>query len=231
MENKTLHNPSRQTIRKEDWLSEKSTLCSSETHMESLMKSATPSDKELIHQYLEGNHHSLEKLIQRHQSRVYAYILMVVKDKQLADDIFQDTFIKVIKTIRSGAYKEEGKFIQWVMRIAHNLIIDHFRKSKRIPVIDNSSEDFNIFDTIKFTDPSIEEQIIIEQIYDDVRKLIEYLPPEQKEVLFMRHYAEMSFKDIAEQTNVSINTALGRMRYALINLRKLIREKKVILTR
>jgi RNA polymerase sigma-70 factor (ECF subfamily) len=195
------------------------------------MKSQFPSDKELISQYLEGNQASLEHLINRHQNRVFAYILMVVKDKQLADDIFQDTFIKVINTIRSGAYKEEGKFIQWVMRIAHNLIIDYFRKSKRIPVIDNDNSDFDIFDTIRFTDPSIEDQMITDQIHDDVRKLIELLPPEQKEVLFMRHYSEMSFKDIAEQTNVSINTALGRMRYALINLRKLIKEKNVILTK
>ena len=195
------------------------------------MKAQILSDKELINQYLEGNHYSLEKLIQRHQSRVYAYILMSVKDKQLADDIFQDTFIKVIKTIRSGAYKEEGKFIQWVMRIAHNLIIDYFRKAKRIPLINNDNSEFDIFDTIKFTDPSIEEQIITDQIHEDVRSLIELLPAEQKEVLFMRHYAEMSFKDIAEQTDVSINTALGRMRYALINLRKLIKEKNVILTK
>ncbi len=195
------------------------------------MKTQMPSDKELVSSYLKGNHISLEKLIQRHQNRVFAYILMVVKDKQLADDIFQDTFIKVINTVRSGAYKEEGKFIQWVMRIAHNLIIDYFRKSKRIPVVENDNDDFDIFDTIKFTDPSIEEQMITDQIHDDVRKLIELLPPEQKEVLFMRHYSEMSFKDIAEQTDVSINTALGRMRYALINLRKLIKEKNVILTK
>ncbi len=194
------------------------------------MKTQLPSDKELISKYLSGNQISLERLIHRHQNRVFAYILMVVKDKQLADDIFQDTFIKVINTIRSGSYKEEGKFIQWVMRIAHNLIIDFFRKSKRIPVVDNDNEDFDIFDTIKFTDSSVEERMITEQIHKDVRNLIELLPSEQKEVLFMRHYSEMSFKDIAEQTNVSINTALGRMRYALINLRKLIREKNVILT-
>lgn len=195
------------------------------------MKTQIPSDKDLISQYLKGNQFSLEKLISRHQNRVFAYILMVVKDKQLADDIFQDTFIKVINTIKSGAYKEEGKFIQWVMRIAHNLIIDYFRKSKRIPVIENDKDDFDIFDTIRFTDPSVEDQMITDQIHNDVRKLIEYLPPEQKEVLFMRHYSEMSFKDIAEQTDVSINTALGRMRYALINLRKIIKEKNVILTK
>ena len=194
------------------------------------MKAETISDKTLISRYLQGNQASLEKLIIRHKNKVFAYILMIVKDKELADDIFQDTFIKVINTIKAGNYKEEGKFIQWVMRIAHNLIIDHFRKSKRIPVVDNSNDEFDIFDTISLTDPSIEERLVKDQIHSDVRKLIEYLPPEQKEVLFMRHYSEMSFKDIAEQTNVSINTALGRMRYALINLRKLIAEKNVILT-
>jgi len=194
------------------------------------MKALSATDKELVDKYLTGNQASLEKLIRRHKNKVFAYILMVVKDKQLADDIFQDTFIKVINTIRAGSYKEEGKFIQWVMRIAHNLIIDYFRKSKRIPVIDNNSEDFDIFDTIKFTDDSIEDRIITDQIHQDVRKLINYLPAEQKEVLIMRHYSEMSFKDIAEQTDVSINTALGRMRYALINLRKLIEQKDIILT-
>jgi len=194
------------------------------------MKATNISDKELIIKYLEGNQASLEQLIHRHKNRVYAYILMVVKDKQLADDIFQDTFIKVINTIRSGSYKEEGKFIQWVMRIAHNLIIDHFRKSKRIPVVDNDGDGFDIFDLLPLLDDSIEDCLVTEQIHRDVRKLIEYLPPEQKEVLYMRHYSDMSFKDIAEVTNVSINTALGRMRYALINLRKLVKEKNVILS-
>lgn len=195
------------------------------------MKVQPLSDKELIGKYLQGNHASLEKLISRHQNRIFAYILMIVKNKELADDLFQDTFIKVINTIRAGSYNEEGKFLQWVMRIAHNLIIDHFRKSKRIPVIDNSkNEDFNIFDTLNIMEQSVEDRLITEQIHQDVRNLIELLPDEQKEVLFMRHYAEMSFKDIAEVTDVSINTALGRMRYALINLRKLIEEKNVILT-
>ncbi|MCB2220537.1 MAG: sigma-70 family RNA polymerase sigma factor [Bacteroidetes bacterium] len=195
------------------------------------MKAQLISDKELIGRYLKGDHNSLEKLIHRHQNRIYAYILMIVKDKDLADDLFQDTFIKVINTIRAGSYNEEGKFLQWAMRIAHNLIIDYFRKSNRMPVIDNSkNEDFNIFDTINITDKSIEEEMITDQIHKDVRKLIELLPPEQKEVLYMRHYAEMSFKDIADVTDVSINTALGRMRYALINLRKLIAEKNIMLT-
>ncbi len=188
------------------------------------------SDQELISRYVAGDQSSLESLINRHQSRVFAYILMVVKDKQLSDDIFQDTFIKVINTLRTGTYKEEGKFIQWVMRIAHNLIIDYFRKSKRIPVVDNGNDEFDIFDTISLTDGSIEERMIVDQIHEDVRKLIDYLPAEQREVLIMRHYADMSFKEIAEQTDVSINTALGRMRYALINLRKLIEKKDIILT-
>ncbi len=193
------------------------------------MKANVLNDRELISKYLGGDEASLETLIHRHKNKVYAYILMVVKDKDEADDIFQDAFIKVVNTIRSGAYKEEGKFIQWVMRIAHNLIIDFFRKSKRMPTLE-TGEDFDIFDTISFTDPSVEERLVMEQIYQDVRKLIEFLPPEQKQVLMMRHYSEMSFKDIAEQTDVSINTALGRMRYALINLRKLIADKNVILT-
>lgn len=195
------------------------------------MNAHVQSDKELIGRYLQGEHACLEKLISRHQNRIFAYILMITKNKELADDLFQDTFIKVINTIRAGSYNEEGKFLQWVMRIAHNLTIDHFRKSNRIPVIDNSkNEDFDIFDTLNILDPSVEDRMITEQIHKDVRKLIELLPDEQREVLYMRHYAEMSFKDIAEVTNVSINTALGRMRYALINLRKLITEKNIVLT-
>ncbi len=193
------------------------------------MKAYSVSDQELIGRYLTGSQSSLEKLIRRHKNRVFAYILMVVKDKELAEDLFQDTFIKVINTIRTGSYKEEGKFIQWVMRIAHNLIIDYFRKAKRIPVIENK-EEFDIFEKVRIPVESIEERLITEQIHKDVKKLIDYLPKEQKEVLIMRHYGEMSFKDIAEVTNVSINTALGRMRYALINLRKLVNEKDIILS-
>ena len=187
------------------------------------------SDHELINAYIAGQQSSLEKLIHRHKSRVFAYILMVVKDKELAEDLFQDTFIKVINTIRSGQYKEEGKFIQWVMRISHNLIIDHYRKSKRLPIVENSEEN-DVFDNLRIVDDSIEDRMIMDQIYEDVRKLIDYLPEEQREVLMLRHYSDMSFKDIAEQTDVSINTALGRMRYALINLRKLIDSKEITLT-
>jgi RNA polymerase sigma-70 factor (ECF subfamily) len=193
------------------------------------MNAQTVTDQELIGRYLAGNQSSLEKLIRRHKNRIFAYILMIVKEKELAEDLFQDTFIKVINTIRSGSYKEEGKFIQWAMRIAHNLIIDHFRKSKRIPIIENR-DDFDIFEKVRIPVESIEEKIVTEQIHKDVKKLIDYLPKEQREVLIMRHYGDMSFKDIAEVTNVSINTALGRMRYALINLRKLVDEKNIILS-
>lgn len=188
------------------------------------------SDQELINRYLSGDEICLEQLINRHKSKVFSYIQMVIKDKQTADDIFQDTFIKVIFTLKSGTYKEEGKFIQWVMRIAHNLVIDYFRKAKRIPVVDSQNDDYNILDNLRVYDESIEERIITEQIHQDIRNMIEFLPIEQREVLIMRHYADMSFKDIAEQTDVSINTALGRMRYALINLRKMIERKEIKLS-
>jgi RNA polymerase sigma factor (sigma-70 family) len=195
-----------------------------------IMNDQIISDQELVRQYIEGNHASLEALIKKHQSKIFSYIMLIVKDRHLAEDIFQDTFIKVINTLKAGAYNEEGKFLPWVMRIAHNLIIDFFRKSKRMPMVENS-EEYDIFETLRLFDQTIEDKIIIEQIHKDVKMLIEYLPAEQKEVLKMRHYADMSFKEIAEQTNVSINTALGRMRYALINLRKLVDEKSIILTR
>jgi RNA polymerase sigma factor (sigma-70 family) len=194
--------------------------------MDALIKS----DKELVESYLLGNHSSFEQLVNRHQSRVFSYILMLVKDRQLADDIFQDTFIKIIRTIKNGAYNEEGKFIQWAMRIAHNLIIDHFRKSKRIPYSDKSSDDLALTNNLNFADDSIEFQIVKDQIHNDLRKLVEHLPDEQREVLYLRMYEEISFKEIADMTNVSINTALGRMRYALINMRKMVKEKNVSIT-
>jgi len=187
------------------------------------------SDNDLIAKYLEGNHQMLESLITRHQKKIFSYILITVKDKAVAEDIFQDTFIKIINTIRSGFYKEEGKFIQWAMRIAHNLTIDYFRKNKRINTIENRS-DFDIFDTIKIVDESVESKMITYQIHQDIRNLVELLPDEQKEVIYLRHYSDLSFKEIAEQTNVSINTALGRMRYALLNIRRMMKEKNVILT-
>ena len=194
------------------------------------MNPEATSERELIRNYLNGNHASLQVLIERHQQRLYSYIFLLVKDKQLADDIFQDTYVKVINTLKLGNYKDEGKFIQWVMRIAHNLVIDHFRKAKKIPYLESNKPDFDVFDTLSLTDPSVEEQMVLEQIYSDVQKLLHFLPEEQKEVIYLRCYAGLSFKDIAEQTEVSINTALGRMRYALINLRKLINEKNIVLT-
>lgn len=188
------------------------------------------SDNELLSAYIAGDEKSLEFLIRRYQKKIFSYIFLLVKDRDLAEDIFQDTFIKVIRILKTGMYKEEGKFSHWVLRIAHNLCIDYFRHSKKIPTISNDYEDFDIFDTIGTLDPSTEDKIITEQIHADLRKLIEYLPAEQKEVLVLRYYGKMSFKEIAEQTNVSINTALGRMRYAILNIRKIIQEKNVILS-
>lgn len=187
------------------------------------------SDEELINLYVSGNQSSLETLIRRYKRKIFSYIVINVKDKQLAEDLFQDTFIKVINTLRSGNYNEEGKFLPWVLRIAHNLVIDYFRKSNRIPVVENNDE-YDVFNTIKIFDECIEDKMITDQIHTDVKKLLELLPDEQKEVIVMRHFADMSFKEIAEQTNVSINTALGRMRYALINLRRLVKEKEIILS-
>lgn len=188
------------------------------------------SDKQLVESYRKGNVASFELLVERHQNKVFTYILMLVKDRQLADDIFQDTFLKIIRTIKAGAYKEEGKFIQFAMRIAHNLVIDHFRKEKRLPMADSVNKDYDLIDNAKFMDQSVEDKIVKEQVYDDIRKMIEYLPEEQREVLNMRMYADMSFKDIADATNVSINTALGRMRYAIMNLRKMAKENNLTLS-
>ncbi len=195
-----------------------------------IMNDRIKSDQELVRQFIEGDHSSLEIIINRHQRKVFSYVLLIVRDKHVAEDIFQDTFIKVINTLRTGAYNEEGKFLPWVMRIAHNLTIDYFRKAKRMPLVENS-EEYDLFETLNLFEDTVEDKMIISQIHNDVRHLVEYLPDEQKEVLKMRHYMDMSFKEIAEKTDVSINTALGRMRYALINLRKMIREKDIILTR
>lgn len=192
------------------------------------MKKMALSDNELISQYASGDESALKSLITRHEKKVFSYIMFSVKSRELAEDIFQDTFIKVINTIRSGNYKEEGKFIQWVMRIANNLKIDYFRKVQRMPAFETNGE-FDIFDVIYGTEPSAEQKIITEQIYTELRSLIQLLPDEQREVLEMRIYQDISFKDIADITDVSINTALGRMRYALINLRKIIKERNVVM--
>lgn len=192
------------------------------------MRAHEISDRDLVNSFLEGNQASIELLIEKHKRKVFAYIIILVKDKSLAEDIFQDTFIKVINTLKTGSYNDEGKFLPWVMRIAHNLSIDYFRKATRIPTVENR-EDYDVFNTIKIYDDSIEDKMINEQILKDVKRLIDFLPSDQREVLIMRHYQNMSFKDIAQQTNVSINTALGRMRYAIINMRKLIKKKHIIL--
>lgn len=192
------------------------------------MESHVISDKELLSQYQNGNEAALELLIERHKEKVYTAIYMFVKDTYLAEDIFQDTFIKVLKTLRKGKYREEGKFLPWVMRIAHNLCIDHFRKNKRHPKVTNS-EGFDIFDILPFADDNAEQSMVKKQAHQKVRDLVNQLPDEQKEVVVLRHYAGMSFKEIAELTDVSINTALGRMRYALINMRKMVEEKQIAL--
>ena len=193
------------------------------------MKLSKLSEKDLVQAYLKGNELAIEQLIIRFKSQVYTYIVCKVRNQALAEDIFQDTFIKVINTIKKGKYNDEGKFLPWVMRIAHNLIIDHYRKSKRMPFV-KGSDDFDIFDVIKNPDKNIQENLEEEQILSSVKALVKFLPNDQKEVLMMRLYYDMSFKEISEATNVSINTALGRMRYALINLRKMAEEKNLSLT-
>ncbi len=193
------------------------------------MNTVKLTDNELIASYQSGNEQALKTLIVRYEKRLFSYILISVKNKELAEDIFQDTFIKVINTIRSGNYHEEGKFFQWVMRIANNLKIDHYRKAQRMPMFDSGDSGFDIFDVISTREDSVEQKIIREQIYSDLQHVIAYLPQEQREVLVMRIYQDYSFKEISEITGVSINTALGRMRYALINLRKLIAKNNVIL--
>ncbi|MDG1452753.1 MAG: sigma-70 family RNA polymerase sigma factor [Polaribacter sp.] len=185
-------------------------------------------DSTLVSQYIQGKESSLEILIKRHQQRLYRFIYSKVQDKDVTEDVFQDTFIKVIRTLKKGNYNEEGKFLPWVMRIAHNLVIDYFRKSKRMPSFKNS-DDFDIFSILSDGSLNVEKKMIQEQIYSDVRELVYELPEEQKEVLIMRMYRDMSCKEISENTGVSINTALGRMRYALINLRKLIEKHKIVL--
>ena len=194
------------------------------------MSNIVKSDKELIERYQDGDVHSFELLIGRYQKQVYSYILTLVKDKQLADDVFQDTFVKVIQTVKSKAYKDDGRFVQFAMRIAHNLVIDHFRKENRIPTVESSSEDYNYIDNVPITDASVEQGMIVDQVHSDLHRMIAFLPDEQREVLCMRIFDDMSFKDIADITNVSINTALGRMRYALINLRKMMVANNMTLT-
>ena len=186
-------------------------------------------DSVLIERYLDGNEIALEYIVNKHQQKIFNFIYSKVHDRDISEDIFQETFIKVIKTLKNGVYNEEGKFLPWVMRISHNLVIDFFRKNNRIKTI-NSKEDIDIFQFISDGSPNAESVLINDQIIKDIQKLIQELPDDQKEVLIMRLYRDMSFKEIAENTKVSINTALGRMRYAIINLRKLIKENNMFLT-
>ena len=186
-------------------------------------------DSVLVSNYINGSERSLEILVGRHKQRIYSFIYSKVLDRDVSEDIFQDTFIKVINTLKLGNYNEEGKFLPWVMRIAHNLVIDHFRKGNRMPTFKNT-EEFDIFSVLSDSSLNAEKQIIKDQIHFDVRRIVDELPADQKEVLIMRIYRDMSFKEISESTGVSINTALGRMRYALINLRKVIDKNNIILT-
>lgn len=194
------------------------------------MKANAKTDYELVQEFVNGSQNSIEILINRHKSKVYTYIFLIVKKEQLAEDIFQDTFIKVIHSLKAGKYKDNGRFLSWVIRISHNLIIDHFRKEKQLNTFSKDDYENDILNTRKISEKTIEEEIIHEQIQNDIRMLIDKLPDDQKEVILLRHYGGLSFKEIAEQTNVSINTALGRMRYALINLRKLIEKHNISLT-
>lgn len=193
------------------------------------MKDCQTTDAQLVNSYIAGKESALTVLIERHKHRIYSFIYSKVFDRDVAEDIFQDTFIKVIRTLKKGKYNEEGKFLPWVMRIAHNLIIDHFRRGNRMPKFEDNGE-FSIFTLLSDNNLNAEKKIIKDQVESDVRKIIQELPDDQKEVLIMRIYKDMSFKEISEKTGVSINTALGRMRYALINLRKVIEKHNIVLT-
>ena len=185
-------------------------------------------DQQLIHLYVDGDANALSTLVYRYKDKIYTSIYLLVKDKYLAEDIFQDSFIRIIDTLKGGKYTDEGKFLPWAMRIAHNLCVDHFRKVKRSPTI-KTSDDRDIFEVLNFSEPGADHRIMQGQSHDRVRKMLELLPEDQREVIILRHYADLSFKQIANLTDCSINTALGRMRYGLINLRKMMVEKQIAL--
>jgi RNA polymerase sigma factor (sigma-70 family) len=194
------------------------------------LKTKQLSDQELVQAFLKGDETCIEILINRHRTKVYTYILLTIKNQALAEDLFQETFIKVIQSLRKNKYRDNGRFLSWVIRIAHNLIIDHFRKEKQLNSVSNDDTELDLFNSQRLADDNIEQLMVSEQIRRDLRKLINELPDDQKEVVLLRHFGELSFKEIADHTGVSINTALGRMRYALINLRKMINERNLILT-
>ena len=188
-------------------------------------------DRDLINEYINGNEKAFEILLMRHKNKIHRFIGMKLRDNDLTEDIFQETFIKIINTLKSGSYNEEGKFLPWAMRIAHNLVIDHFRRSSRVRMISESSsksDDYTIFSTLKLTDRNIEESILKDELESQMVNLVEYLPVSQRDILKMRIFQDLSFQDISEMENISINTALGRMRYALINLRKLIEKHEMV---
>lgn len=187
------------------------------------------SDRVLLNHYLSGDRSAMSQLIERHSRRVKDYINMMVKDRDVADDIFQETFIKAVRVIDEGRYTDSGKFLSWILRIAHNQVIDHFRAQRQDKSVSESEAGYDMLGTLKFAERTVEDSLVSEQIERDVRALVDLLPAEQREVVMMRYFSGLSFKDIAEQTDVSINTALGRMRYALINLRRMIKEKNLIL--
>ena len=186
------------------------------------------SDQQIVRMYMDGDSNALSTLVNRYKDKIFTSIYLLVKDKYLAEDIFQDVFIRVIDTLKGGRYTDEGKFLPWAMRIAHNLCVDHFRKVKRNPTI-KTSDDRDIFEVLNFSEAGVDTRIMAEQTSDKVRKLIDLLPEDQREVIILRHYADLSFKEIAQLTNCSINTALGRMRYGLLNMRKMMTEKQIAL--
>lgn len=194
------------------------------------MKTVKLNDQELVKAFLNGDESCIETLINRHRTKVYTYIFLTIKNQALAEDLFQETFIKVIQSLRKGKYRDNGRFLSWVIRIAHNLIIDHFRKEKQLNSVSNDDSEIDLLNSKKLADDNIEQLMISEQIRRDLRKLVNELPDDQREVVLLRHFGGLSFKEIADHTGVSINTALGRMRYALINLRKMIHERNLILT-
>lgn len=198
-----------------------------------MKKNKKITDQDLVRRYLNGDESAFEILLNRYKNRIFSYLMTLLKDRKVAEDVFQDAFFKIIKTLKKGSYNEEGKFLPWAMRIAHNLAIDYFRKGKKMPTVgqaNSGDEDFDIFSVVTIAENNVEDDMIDDQIKSDVRKLLDYLPDEQREIVYLRHFKEMSFKDIAEKKDISINTALGRMRYALINLRKVIEEHNVGLT-
>lgn len=187
-------------------------------------------DDQLVSAYAKGDNSAFDELLSRHQSRLYSYILHIVKDEDLANDLFQETFVKAIMTIKQNRYNESGKFSAWISRIAHNLIIDYFRQEKSENTVSADDEDANLLNRKDLCDDNIEDMLVVDQIHADVKRLVDALPDSQREVLVMRYYKDMSFKEIAEATNVSINTALGRMRYAILNMRRIAEENRIILT-